>query len=252
LAYHINMILTGNTILITGGTSGIGLGFAKKFAELGNNIIICGRRKDRLKKISEINANVTGIQCDLSITNNREDLVKKVLKDYPSVNVLVNNAGIQLANDLTKPIDVSKIRQEIEINFVAPVHLSSLLVNQLKQQTNSTIINISSGLGYAPIAFMPVYCATKAAIHSWSLSLRKQLENTSIKVFEIAPPSVDTELGYQNRQDKAQSHGGMPVEDFIGEAFKALADDKFQAGVGPAANLMKLRDTIFDQLNSNR
>jgi uncharacterized oxidoreductase len=119
----------------------------------------------------------------------------------------------------------------------------------LQAQSTAAIINISSGLAYTPLVYTPIYSATKAALHSWTMSLRKQLESTPVNVYELAPPSVDTELGYQRRADKTQSHGGMPADEFVREALQALEHDDFQAGIGPAATMMRLRDDMFEQLN---
>lgn len=244
------MKLSGNTILITGGTSGIGKGLAERLVALGNKVIVCGRRQQRLEQLKDSYPDIDVITCDVMDSKSRVLLAEKVAREYPELNVLINNAGIQLAQDLTRPVDLANVEQEVDTNFVAPVHLSSLLVDHLKLQPNAAIVNISSGLAYTPLAFMPVYCATKAAVHSWSMSLRKQLDATSVRVYEIAPPSVDTELGYQRREDKTKSHGGMPISEFVDGAIEALQNDEYQAGVGPAAQMMKLRDSMFDQLNS--
>jgi len=120
----------------------------------------------------------------------------------------MNNAGIQLKTDLAAPVKLDKLQEQVETNLIAPIHLTSLLVETLTGKANATVINISSGLAFAPMAMMPVYCASKAAVHSYCLSLRHQLKSKSITVFEIIPPSTDTELGHQQREDKSQSHGG--------------------------------------------
>src|ERR1035437_5953776 len=161
-------------------------------------------------------------ECDVAHAEQREDLCKWVLQNHPDLNMLINNAGIQLATDLTKPINLERVRSEIEINFIAPVHFASLFSKHLATKKDSAIINISSGLAFVPIAFMSIYCATKAAIHSLTLSLRYQLKNTPVKVFEIAPPSVDTELGHDRRADKSESHGGIPIAEFIKEAMEGI------------------------------
>lgn len=243
------MRATDNTILITGGTSGIGLGFAKKFYELGNKVIICGRRKDRLAEISKQYPGIETRICDVSSAQQRRELVHWAIQNYPKLNILMNNAGIQLSADLTHEIDLDKVQQEIEINLVAPIHLSSLLAEQLTTKQDAAIINIPSGLAFAPISFMPVYCATKAAIHSFTLSLRHQLKNTNVKVFEIAPPSTDTELGAERRQDKSQTHGGMPIGDFISEALTAIKDNRLETAIGAAANMREQREKLFTTLN---
>ncbi|MCW3108741.1 MAG: putative short-chain dehydrogenase/reductase, partial [Segetibacter sp.] len=134
-------------------------------------------------------------------------------------------------------------------NLTAPIHLSSLFAQHLSTKQEAAIINISSGLAFVPIAFMPVYCATKAAVHSITLSLRHQLKNTSVKVFEIAPPAVDTELGSDRREDKTQSHGGLPVADFLAEAMEAIKTDKLMAPIAMAKNSYENREAMFEIMN---
>ncbi len=243
------MKTSGNTILITGGTSGIGLAFAKKFLELNNKVIICGRREDRLNKIKESYNEIETIKCDIQLKDERLSLASWVFKNFPETNILINNAGIQLLADLTKEVDLGRIYKEVEINLIAPIHLSSLFVEHLKPKKESAIINISSGLAFTPIAAMPVYCATKAAIHSLTLSLRHQLKDTNIKVFEIAPPSVDTELGADRRKDKLATHGGIHVDEFITEAIKYLKDDVLESAVGMAKNMREKKDALFPMMN---
>jgi uncharacterized oxidoreductase len=243
------MQLTHNTILITGGTSGIGLAFALEFKKRDNTVIICGRREERLDEITVQHPGIITRVCDVADEQQREELVQWLVTNYPDTNVLVNNAGIQLLTDLTSPVDLKRVRSEIETNLVAPIHLSSLLAPHLSDKNGAAIINISSGLAFAPLAFMPVYCATKAAIHSVSLSLRHQLKDTHVKVFEIAPPAVDTELGHDRREDKSQSHGGITVDEFIAGAMEALQNDTYEAGVGQAEQLREKRELLFDMMN---
>ncbi len=244
------MQISNNTILITGGTSGIGLAFAEQFMAAGSKVIICGRREERLKALSEKHPSLITKTADVSKAAHREELTNWVLQNHPEVNVLINNAGIQLFADLTKPVDLERIQNEIDTNVVAPVHLTSLFAQHLGTKEASAIINISSGLAFAPLAFMPVYCATKAAVHSLTLSLRQQLKHTSVKVFEIIPPSVDTELGHNHREDKSQSHGGLPIADFIAEAMEALKNDIFEAPIGQAKGLHAKREALFDAMNN--
>ena len=245
------MKTTGNTILITGGTSGIGLTFAEEFVRLGNKVIICGRRQNRLAEIEKSNPGIITITSDVVNSQDRVDLAKWVINNYPDVNVLINNAGVQLLTDLTKPVDLSRVNSEVETNFIAPIHLGSLFAQHLATKDEAAIINISSGLAFVPLAFMPVYCATKAAIHSLTLSLRYQLKDTSVKVFEIAPPAVDTELGSDRRADKSQSHGGLPIKDFLSEAMEAINNDTFEAPIANAKNSREKRETMFEVMNNN-
>ena len=243
------MQTTKNTILITGGTSGIGLAFAKEFVRLKNTVIICGRRENRLTTIKEKFPDVIIKVCDITNTTEREALASWVLENYSDTNVLINNAGIELKTDLTHKIDLDKVRTEVETNFIAPVHLTSLFAQHFAAKDEAAIINISSGLAFTPMAALAVYCATKAAIHSVTLSLRYQLRNTSVKVFEIAPPAVDTELGYQNRQESGQTHGGIPAQVFIKEAMEAITNDELEAAIDTAKHLREKREEMFAMLN---
>ena len=244
------MNLKGNTVLITGATSGIGLAFAKEFLKEGSRVIICGRRSERLEQIKNEHPEVITRVTDVADEKQREELAVWIQQHHPDTNILINNAGIQLQTDLINPCNLNRVRSEVETNFIAPLHLASLFAQHLLNKENAAIINVTSGLAFAPIAFMPVYCATKAAMHSLTLSLRYQLKESGIKVFEIIPPSVDTELGHDRREDKTQSHGGMPVNEFIAGAMAAIRDDHFEAAIGPANNLRAKREEIFEQMNS--
>ena len=244
------MKISGNTILITGGTSGIGLAFAERFLNLGNKIIICGRREERLSQIKEKHPAIVTKKCDIADIKQRTALSNWAIKNFPELNVLINNAGIQLLADLTKPVDMDRINAEVETNLIVPIHLSSLFAEHLATKPEAAIINVSSGLAFAPIAIMPVYCATKAAVHSLTMSMRHQLKNTSVKVFEIIPPGVDTELGSDRRTDKSQSHGGMPVAEFVDEAIKAIKENTFEAAVGMAIGLHAKREELFNIMNN--
>ena len=243
------MKTSGNTILITGGTSGIGRGFAEEFFKRENTVIICGRREERLQEITGEFPGIITTLCDMNVVEEREALFQWVVESYPEVNVLINNAGIQLLADMTKEVDITKVNAEIEINLIAPIHLSSLFARHFAEQDEAAVINISSGLAFVPIAFMPIYCATKAAIHSITMSLRHQLKNTTVKVFEIIPPSVDSELGHERRKDKNKTHGGMPVKDFIDETMEAIENDIYEAAISEAKNLREKGEALFNSIN---
>lgn len=243
------MKINSNTVFITGGTSGIGLGFAKEFARQGNTVIICGRSEDRLNNIKGEFPQIITRQCDVSIAEEREALYAWVKENYPAVNVLINNAGVQLNNQINAAIDNTRLEYEIHTNVIAPVHLSGMFIDLLMTKHEAAIINISSGLAFVPLAHLPIYCATKAAIHSISLSLRHQLKDTSIKVFEIAPPMVDTNLGQDRRDDKTQSHGGISVTEFINETMPAIAADVFEVAIGQAKGLYEKREAVFGFMN---
>ena len=243
------MKLTGHTILVTGGTSGIGLAFAEHFHRLGNSVIICGRRKDRLAEIQKRLSGLHTKVCDVSRAEDRRELFQWVMDNHPQMDVLINNAGMQLAADLTQEIDLGAVDRELQTNLVAPMHLSSLFAAHLATKKDAYLINVSSGLAFVPIAFMPIYCASKAAIHSFTLSLRYQLRKSGIKVIEVIPPSVDSELGHERRADKSQTHGGMPIAAFIQEAMEGLGTDALEVPVGQAKGLSSKRETLFDMLN---
>ncbi len=172
-----------------------------------------------------------------------------VIKNYPGTNILINNAGVQLPGDLSKEIDMERVTREVNINLMAPIHITSLFIEHLKSKSDSAVINISSGLAFVPLAVVPVYCATKAALHSVTMSLRYQLKNTPVKVFEIIPPSVDTELGSERRADKNQSHGGIPIGEFIEESMRALERNLSEAAIAGAKNLREKGDSFFHIMN---
>ncbi|MCX6270048.1 MAG: SDR family NAD(P)-dependent oxidoreductase [Bacteroidetes bacterium] len=241
------MNIAGNTILITGGTSGIGLGFAKEFLKLGNTIIICGRRKERLQKIREEFPEIIIKQCDVADDKQRAGLFFWIKENHPQLNVLINNAGVQLYTKIVSDTDIQRLRAEVETNFTAPVHLNSLFIDLLKTREEPVIINISSGLAFVPLAFIPIYCATKAALHSYILSLRYQLKGTPVRVFEIAPPAVDTELG--NEWRTSPSHGGISVSEFIAETMPTLEADVFEAAIGQSKGLWAKREEVFGLMN---
>lgn len=244
------MKISGNTILLTGGTSGIGLALAEKFIKENNTVIITGRREDRLVEIKGRYPQIITKVSDVADAAQREGLANWLTVEHPETNILINNAGVQLVTDLTKTVDLKRIQSEIETNFTGPLHLTSLLVPVLKTNMDSVVINITSGLAYVPMAGLAVYSATKAAMHSLTISLRFQLKKAGIKVFEIAPPEVDTELGHDRREDKSQSHGGISVDEFVSLTLEALKADKYEAPIGSSVGLRAQREEIFEQLNS--
>lgn len=243
------MKLTGNTIVVTGGTSGIGRELVERFIGLGNTVVTCGRRKDRLEELRSRLPGLAVFSCDVADEAQRAAFVEWIAANHPAVNVLVNNAGVQLVTDLTRPVDVARVRSEVETNFVAPLHLASLLAPLFAKKQGASIVNISSGLAFSPLALMPVYCATKAAVHSLTLSMRRQLRDLGIRVYEIAPPGVDSELGRERWQKGASSHGGMPVAEFVEEMMRALEADLPEAAIGQAEGMRAKREGLFDAMN---
>jgi uncharacterized oxidoreductase len=232
------MRTTGNTILITGGGTGIGFALAKVLSEAGNEVMICGRRGDRLDEAKRILPKVHTVKCDVADSGERKALFDWTTRNFPDLNMLVNNAGIQRQIDLrTGAAGLINGEDEIETNLRAPIHLSALFVPHLMKQQEAAIVNVSSGLCFIPLAIMPVYCATKAAVHSFSLSLRHQLRETTVKVFEIIPPTVDTELDKGARQRREQEDRGIKPEEVSLAALRALAADEYELAVGRAQSL---------------
>jgi uncharacterized oxidoreductase len=207
---------SGNTILITGGGSGIGRGLAEAFHKQGNQVIIAGRRQSVLDETVAANPGMKSLTLDMEDPAAIKAFAAKVSADFPSLNVVINNAGIMKPENLAAdPIDLSTAESIITTNLLGPLRLTAALLPTLKKQPKATIVTVSSGLAFTPLAATPTYCATKAAIHSWSQSLRYQLRDTNIQVLELAPPYVQTELmGAQQASDP----NAMPLPDFISES----------------------------------
>jgi uncharacterized oxidoreductase len=231
------MKTSGNTILITGGATGIGLALAEAFLQVGNEVLVCGRRAEKLDEARRFLPALHTFECDVAKAGSRLALFDYATGQFPSLNVLVNNAGIQKRLDLRAGAGaLSGFEDEIETNLTAPIHLSALFFPHLARQPEAAILNISSGLGFIPLAFMPVYCATKAALHSYSLSLRRQLRDTPVRVFEIIPPTTDTELDHGARSQHGGERGILPAE--VAQAtLQALAADQYEQAVGQAEGL---------------
>lgn len=243
------MQLSGHTILITGGTSGIGLAFAEKFLAAGSKVIICARRQERLDAVRLQHPAIVTKVADMSSHTSRMQLAEWIKTNHPDTNILMNNAGIQLRMDLTKPIPDDMLHQEMETNFISYAHFTSLMVSQLSGKKDAAIINVSSGLAFAPLAMVPIYSATKAALHSFTMSLRHQLKPLGIKVIEVIPPQVDTDLGYQDRPEPNTTHGGMSIHDFITEAVQGLESGEEEFAVGNSKNMHLKRDEMFPLMN---
>ncbi|MGA9668616.1 MAG: SDR family NAD(P)-dependent oxidoreductase [Terracidiphilus sp.] len=214
------MQLTGNTILITGGGSGIGRGLAGAFHKLGNKVIIAGRRKDVLDQTTGANPGMASIRLDIDDPAAILAFAKKIVAEHPALNVLINNSGIMRLEDLVNhPEDLSGPEAVITTNLLGPIRLTSALLPQLARQSHPVIMNVTSSLAFAPLAFAPVYCATKAALHSWTESLRYQLSRTGTEVIELVPPYLQTEL---TGSRQASDPMAMPLNDFILESMQIL------------------------------
>jgi uncharacterized oxidoreductase len=213
-----------NKILITGGASGIGLGLAERFIKEGNSVIICGRRESALKEAVAKFPSLIIKTCDLSIAAERENLFNWISKEHGDLNVLINNAGIQQWMSISDSNFFERAKEEIAINIEAPIHLSSLFTNLASLRT---IINVTSGLSFAPLSKTPVYSATKAFFHSFTLSLRHLLKTKNIEVIELIPPALNTDLGGKGLHDYAP-----PVSDFIEAIFTQLKEGKTELTFG--------------------
>jgi len=211
---------TNNTILITGGGSGIGKGLAEAFHKLGNKVIIAGRREDVLNKATAENPGMASAVLDVEKPDAIETFAEQVIRDHPSVNVLINNAGIMVPEDLEDPKkSLAHSEAMITTNVLGPIRLIAAFLPHFQKQPHATIINVTSGLAFLPLAFTPTYCATKAAIHSYTQSLRYQLKDTKIQVIELPPPYVQTELmGPQQAKDP----NAMPLADFVSETMNII------------------------------
>jgi uncharacterized oxidoreductase len=245
------MELGSNTVLITGGASGIGLALATRFLSAGSEVIVCGRREKVLREARAAHPRLAVRVCDVSSETDRVALIDWAVAEYPRLNVLVNNAGIQNRTELTGVIDWPRTRQEIAINLDAPVHLSASFIPHLLTQQSPAIINVTSGLAFVPMASAPIYCATKAALHSFTLSLRHQLAGTPIQVIEIAPPAVNTNLG------GAGLHTfGVPLDEFADAAIAGLRQGDVEITYGFSAQTSRASrdelDATFNRMNQPR
>jgi uncharacterized oxidoreductase len=218
------MKLSGNKILITGATSGIGKALTERFCELDNQIIVVGRNEIRLEELAKFDNRIASFKCDISSQSELDKLVDFIKQEHKDLNILINNAGIQYnCNFLDENYSLQKIENEISTNLTAPIKLIRSLLPILHINSNSAIVNISSGLAIVPKAKAAVYCGTKAAIHIFSKSLRYQLDK--VKVFEIIPPLVDTEM------TKGRGKGKISPQRLVEEFIKAFKNNRYEVNI---------------------
>jgi uncharacterized oxidoreductase len=243
------MDLTSNTILITGGASGIGLALAERFLQHGSEVIICGRREGALEEVLKKHGEHVHVRrADIAKEEDRLELFRWATKAFPQLNVLVNNAGIQRRINLLQSEQWEQTHQEIAVNLEGPLHLSMLFAPFLRKQQNPAIVNITSGLAFTPLTSSPVYCATKAALRSYTLSLRYQLRDSPVKVIEVVPPAVNTDLGGVGHHPF-----GVPVDEFADAVMRRLAKGDCEIAYGTAEKLSRASredlDRVFERMN---
>ena len=247
------MKLTGNCILITGGGSGIGRGLAQSFHALGNQVIIAGRRRHVLDETTAANPGIRSLTVDIERPGSIKDFAARLVSEFPALNVLINNAGIMRTEKLLhQQPDLADAESIVATNLLGPIRLTAALLPHLQKQLNAAIINVSSGLAFLPLVLTPTYCATKAAIHSYTLSLRYQLKATNIEVLELIPPYVATDLMNGRSDPRA-----MPLDKFVAEVIEILKQQPTPPEIC-VENVKPLRfsaesgkfDAIFNGLNS--
>jgi len=246
------MNLSGNTILITGGGSGLGRGLAESFHALGNQIVIAGRGRGSLDKVVAANPGMKALTVDVRDPASVRSFAARAIAEFPSLNMLINNAGImRRENLLEQQTDLADAEDIVATNLLGPIRLTAALLPHLQKQPRAAIINVSSGLAFLPMARTPTYCATKAAIHSYTLSLRTQLRSSNIEVIELIPPYVATHL-----MDGFNDPRAMPLAKFIAEVMEIFKTQPTPPEIC-VENVKTLRfaaetgtfDTIFARLN---
>ena len=214
------MDISGNTILITGGGSGIGRGLAEAFAKEGNHVVIAGRRQATLDEVTRANPEIESMTFDVSDPQAIKSFAEKVVAKYPKLNVLINNAGMMKPEMVAKsPTDISVAEATITTNLLGPIRLTAALLPQLMKQKKSIVMTTTSGLAFVPFPSAPSYSATKAAMHAYSIVLRHQLKDTSVEVLELPPPYVQTELGGDRQKNDPRA---MPLDEYIAEVMSIL------------------------------
>ena len=238
----------GNTILITGATRGIGLALMKKFYSLNNEIIAVGRDQNSLIQLQKDFPKISVIQCDLSNSKSIKNLTSQIAEKHPSLNTLINNAGIQV-NFYEEPFGTnqelwSDVEREIKVNLTSPIQLCFELIPILLKNKNASIVNVTSGLAFAPKKSAPVYCGTKSGIHIFSKALRYQYEDSGLKVFEIIPPLVDTDM------TKGRGKGKITPGQLADEFLIAFKNNTFEVNIGKV-KLLRILKRILPSVADN-
>lgn len=220
------MRLTQKTILITGGSSGIGRELARELLKRGNDVIITGRNAERLEATVKAMPGLRAFCSDLSDTEAIRQLHKDVVARFPKLDVLINNAGIMRNIDLLDAHDLSDLTTEIDIALAGPIQMVQQFLPHLQKQNDAAIVNITSGLAFVPMPLSPIYCAAKAGLHSFTQSLRSQLKGSTVSVFEIAPPGVETPLFRAEFAEEMKNQKGMPVAEVVEHIIAGIEKNK--------------------------
>jgi uncharacterized oxidoreductase len=241
------MNTTSNTVLITGGTSGIGFELARQLLDLGNTVLVTGRDQAKLDDAKKKLPKLHTYQSDVGDAKAINALFAQVTGEFPALNVIVNNAGLMRKINLQKgEHDLAEISVEIETNLIGPIRMVQRFLPHLKAQPTAAILNVSSGLAFVPLPISPVYCAAKAGLHSFTQSLRVQLKNTNIKVFELAAPLTKTTLVDAFDPEDMKGSTAMPVDQMVAFAVDALRRDRFEIRPGQS-NMLKIMNRIAPQ-----
>ena len=232
------MNLNGNTILITGGSSGIGFQMAKEFLAAKNKVIITGRNIEKLKEAKQKLGDVKIIQSDVSNPDSIKELYEQVSKEFSDLNILINNAGVMFSINLQKHnLSASELVKEFDINVKGTIWMNNAFLPLLKKNKNAATVTVSSGLAFVPLPISPIYCSTKAALHSYTQSLRVQLKNTKVKVFELAPPATETELLSDFNEEDMKGISTMTVQAMVADFINGFSKDKFEICPGQSSQL---------------
>jgi uncharacterized oxidoreductase len=246
-----SMKLEKRTVLITGGTSGIGLELAKQLLHRGNTVIVTGREQEKLDSTKRSLPGVHIFKSDVSNAGDIAVLYESVLAQFPALDTLINNAGIMRNLKLDQSRDLKDVTREIEINLSGPLRMIQRFLTHLKTRKGALIINVSSGLAFIPFPASPVYCATKAAIHSYTQSLRVQLDGTGVTVVELAPPGVETPLFRGEFAEEMEGQKGMDVKVLAEKAIAGIEAGKLEIRPG-LSNVLKIMSRIAPQFMLNQ
>ncbi|WP_174297818.1 SDR family oxidoreductase [Sphingomonas bacterium] len=241
------MKLTNKTVLVTGGTGGIGMALAKQLIEHGNVVIVTGRDQDKLDEATRLVPGLNGVRSDVSDPAAIVDLHAQVIDRFPGLDVLINNVGIMRNLNLNQERDLADVTREIEVNLMGPVRMVQQFLPHLKTRGEALIVNVSSGLAFVPMPASPVYCAAKAAIHSFSQSLRVQLEGTGVTVIELAPPGVETRLFREEFKVETRGQKAMAPEELARRAIAGIEAGRDEIRPGQS-NLLKTLSRLAPRL----